>query len=459
MTIRRTLIVLALAAIPASPALAAATFDNTVLVANRAEYNPTAFVDPLLVNPWGIALRPPGAGGHIWASNARSATTTLYIGDANGVPLHQDGLKVVPIDGPLVSYEGGLPQVTGQVYNAASDIAGQPIEFPISGHAFNYTSGTAVDAGITTGPAKFVFVTKDGTINAWRSNTGTAMDSAVIAKDYSDFGADSPRYNPSNPANPNGIYTPFRTAYTGVAMTTNAYRINDQGEKVADNRLYVTDFQNGRIQTFNNQWQEITAQVPFEHTSFTSTVQSDVTPGAFEPYYPWNIQELNGRLFVAYGVVNKLADEPAFDVAEPGVGHVVEYDHDGHIIREFADEGLLNSPWGLTIAPQGFGDFGGDLLVANFGDGTIAAFNPDTGVFHDYLRDANGDVLTADGIWGLTFGNGVSLGDALSLYYTAGPNLEQDGVLGRIKAIPEPGSLSLLPALSGIALGRRRRCN
>ena len=100
---------------------------------------------------------------------------------------------------------------------------------------------------------------------------------------------------------------------------------------------------------------------------------------------------------------------------------------------EFADAGRLNSPWGLAIAPAGFGAFGGALLVGNFGDGTIAAFDPDD---RRVSRLPAGRVRQADlidGLWGLAFGNGVSLGDADSLYFTAGPNLEQDGVFGRLR--------------------------
>ena len=112
-------------------------FVNTVLVANREKYKPVAFVDPHLIDPWGIALRPPGAGGHIWISNAGNLSTTTYIGDANGVPLHQDGLKIVYIEGPMTSFHDGIANVTGQGYNAASDVEGQPIEFPVSGPASN----------------------------------------------------------------------------------------------------------------------------------------------------------------------------------------------------------------------------------------------------------------------------------------------------------------------------------
>ena len=93
----------------------------------------------------------------------------------------------------------------------------------------------------------------------------------------------------------------------------------------------------------------------------------------------------------------------------------------------------MNSPWGLAIAPRQFGPFSGSLLVANFGDGTIAAFELESGKFLDYLRDRTGAPLSIDGIWGLAFGNGVSLGDADSLYFTAGPNNEQDGAFGRVR--------------------------
>ena len=112
---------------------------------------------------------------------------------------------------------------------------------------------------------------------------------------------------------------------------------------------------------------------------------------------------------------------------------MVAYDLDGHILQEFADAKRLNSPWGLAIAPAGFGPFGGALLVANFGDGTVAAFDVATGAFKDYLRDAAGKPVVIDKIWGLAFGNGVSLGDADSLYFTAGPNEEQDGIFGRLR--------------------------
>src|SRR5262249_21032122 len=100
---------------------------------------------------------------------------------------------------------------------------------------------------------------------------------------------------------------------------------------------------------------------------------------------------------------------------------------------------------------------GGDLLVANFGDNTIAAFDPTTGNFIDDLRDPSGSVISIDGIWGLAFGNGVSLGDANSLYFTAGPDSEQDCLLGKLTVAPEPASLGIFAGVGGLLLRRRRR--
>jgi uncharacterized protein (TIGR03118 family) len=376
-------------------------FAPKILVANRPGIAPDALIDRHLINPWGIAIRPAGVGGHFWISNAGNLSTSTYIGDVNGAPLRQDGLKIVYLDGPLISYEDGLANVTGQVYNAASDFPAQPEEFPVAGPASNLTTGTAVPIGVSTGPAKFVFVTTDGTINAWRSGTAESMDRAVIVKDYSDHGRDQIRDLPHLPA------------FTGVAISE---------QHGAGNRLYVTDFQNSTIRVLDNRWRDITASVPFARPANM--------PANFSPY---NIQLLDGRLYVAFAVVDTDAEEAAADVPGPGAGHIAVYDLDGRIVAEMADVSRLNSPWGMAIAPKTFGPFGGALLVANFGDGTVAAFDRATGAFRDYLRDQAGKPIVIDKIWGLVFGNGVSLGDSDSLYFTAAPNQEQDGVFGRLR--------------------------
>jgi uncharacterized protein (TIGR03118 family) len=117
-------------------------------------------------------------------------------------------------------------------------------------------------------------------------------------------------------------------------------------------------------------------------------------------------------------------------------------------VKDFdAGHDCLNLPWGMAIAPSTFGRFANDLIVANFGDGTVAAFDMKTGNFEGYLRDRDTHIISIDGIWGLAFGNGVSLGDANALYYTAGPNTEQDGEFGRIDVGVIP-TISKQPARS-----------
>src|SRR6188472_2395723 len=107
-------------------------FDTTILVANRRGFDDKAIIDEHLINPWGLALRPPGAGGHFWIANAGNLSSSTFVGDVHGTALRQDGLTIVYLDSPLISYEDGLANVTGVVYNAASDHPNQPLEFPVS---------------------------------------------------------------------------------------------------------------------------------------------------------------------------------------------------------------------------------------------------------------------------------------------------------------------------------------
>jgi uncharacterized protein (TIGR03118 family) len=384
-------------------------FVQTILVANKASFHPL-FVDPDMINAWGIAVRPPGAGGHFWINNAGTGTSVEYIGDVNGTALHQDGLKSVRLDAPQFT-DHGVPMVTGLAYNAASDLPGQPVEFPVSGPANNHSTNppTPIPEG-TSGSAKFVFVTEDGVINAWRANTAVAMPTAPIIIDYSK----TARF-------------PYvaNCVFSGVAMTVNAH---DSAAFVAagGNRLFVTDFRNNAIEVFTNQWKDVTSAFHFQ------------TPSSVGELHPFNIAALDGHMYVAYAMFDPAGDEGMEEKDAPGYGHVVEYNEDGTLVRSFDDAGRLNAPWGMAIAPAGFGRFGGALLVANLGDGTIAAFDQNTGKFMDFLRDSAGQVMSVDRIWGLVFGNGVSLGDAHTLYFTAGPNGEYDGIFGKLSALAEP---------------------
>jgi uncharacterized protein (TIGR03118 family) len=134
-------------------------------------------------------------------------------------------------------------------------------------------------------------------------------------------------------------------------------------------------------------------------------------------------------------------------VAGAGNGFVDVYDLNGHLLQRLISNGPLNSPWGLVIAPFGFGSFSGDLLVGNFGDGTINVFNPTTSASLGQLQDASGNAIMIDGLWGLAFGNGSGAGATNELFFPAGiPGsgmIEDHGLFGDIVATPEPAPVWL----------------
>jgi uncharacterized protein (TIGR03118 family) len=413
------------------------SFVQTNLVANNASFHPQ-IVDPNMLDAWGIALRPPGAGGHIWVDNAMSGTSVEYIGDVNGMPLHQDGLKSVTLDLPRWT-DHGYAFVTGLAYNSAADIKGQPVEFPVSGPANNNstTPPTPIPGG-ASGSAAFAFVTEDGCINAWRANTKVAMSSAPIMIDYS-------KTSPHMPYRANCVFS-------GAALTVNAYN-TEAYAKAGGNHLFATDFRNNAIQVFDDQWKDVTSSYHFQ------------TPSDVGELHVFNILDLAGHLYIAYAKFSTNSDEgmEEEDGLGKGFGHIVEYNEDGTLVKDFNDQGMLNAPWGMAIAPAKFGKFGGDLLVADLGDGTVSAFDPVTGNFVDQLKDSWGKVISIDRLWGLTFGNGVSLGDANSLYFTAGPNNEYDGLFGKLAVAPPwpkalvAWTLFLLSAAAWVILKNQKR--
>jgi uncharacterized protein (TIGR03118 family) len=383
-----------------------AGYVQTNLVANKTGYHPQ-IVDEKMVNAWGLALRPPGAGGHFWIADAGSGYSSEFIGDVASNPLHQDGLGLVGLEAPAFT-DHGYSFVTGQTYNSASDLPGQPVEFPISGPAANHkkTPPEPLEAGFS-GSAKFVFVTEEGCINAWSADTKVAMNTAPIVINYSKTAA----------------HFPYATncVFTGAALTNNG--VNTAGFKKAHgNHLFVTDIRNNAIQVFDSQWKDVTDSYHFQ------------IPKSVGKLHPFNIVDLGGHLFVTYAEFNPESDEGQEQFHGAGLGHIVEYNEDGSLVKDFQTHGVLNDPWGVAIAPATFGAFADHLLVGNFGDGTIAAFNLTTGEFAGYLRDPDTKIISIDGLWALAFGNGVSLGDANALYFTAGPNNEEDGLFGRLNA-------------------------
>lgn len=385
-------------------------FAKRSLIVNRYDPNdPTSppeapIIDPLLVNPWGTAIRSAGLGGHFWLANQGSSSSTTYIGDVfddegNFVPLFQDSLKVVAVEGTPI----------GIVFsNSATD-------FPVTGPLCSDEGAPVCDPGEPsflgefTGPSRFIIATEEGQIVAWTEGTidgqfGRLRRFFTIV-DNSEEGA----------------------LYRGLAIAQNG----------SEQFLYAANFSQDRIEVYDGQWNQI------DDGSGFFAKPSDVPAD----YVPFNIQELGGSLYVAYAQLIQPGD-PDFDPAEPfteracpGCGYVAVFDLEGNHIRTLEGGGLLNAPWGLEVAPpDDFGEFNGDLLVGNFGDGTIVAFDLDSGAQLDYMRDLNGEEIAIDGLWAIFFGNGASLGRADYLYWTAGFNDETDGGFGSLNwfAVPNP---------------------
>src|SRR5262249_5148700 len=142
-------------------------------------------------------------------------------------------------------------------------------------------------------------------------------------------------------------------------------------------------------------------------------------------YAVYNMQWMEGRLFTTWA---RVGDDPGEEDIYPGYGYISEFDEEGRCLASYEHRSELNAPWGMAIAPADFGVMSGMLLVGNFGDGTIVACDRETRRFVDYLRDGAGKPVVVDGIWGMTFGNGVHLGQANHLYFAAGPNAQEDGL-------------------------------
>lgn len=361
---------------------AKAAYVQTNLVSSNPAYHPQ-IIDPLLQGSLSIANRPAstGFGGHFWINNLYTGTNTVYVGDVGGTPIFQDSLTFVTIP-PSPTNPSPLSEPTGQVFNTTKDFI------------------TTIDHpnGTITAPSKFLFAALDGTITSWtdrKQPDGTPdwPTEAVLVID---------RYQES--------------IYYGVTVS----------DLATNNRLYAADFGISRnIEVFDGTFNEITSSVPFSN------------PFAVEGYSPYNIQTFNGSLYVTYA--KPVAGEPT--EAETGGGKLAQFDFDGNLLSIWDDGGLLDIPAGLAIAPNNFGEFSNALLVANFGNGKITAFDQNSKQAIGYLQDPSGNPVSISGLWGLTFGNGKSLGELNHLYFSASPqDGSTDGLFGKLQSVPESSS-------------------
>jgi len=243
----------------------------------------------------------------------------------------------------------------------------------------------------------FLFVSEDGTVSGWRGALGTSAEALVSV---------------------GGIYK-------GAALATiggNSY-------------LYGADFGRGTIDVFKG------------NAGAANLTGSFTDPGLPSGYVPFNVQNLAGSLFVTYALREGSSTD---ETAGAGFGFVDRYDLQGNLLGRVASGGVLDAPWGLAIAPSSFGALAGALLVGNFGDGHISAYDLATDSFMGQLTTGNGQALAIDGLWGLSVGNDGGAGSSQSLYFTAGPGDESHGLFGVMQAVPETNTVAML--LAGLAL-------
>jgi uncharacterized protein (TIGR03118 family) len=274
-----------------------------------------------------------------------------------------------------------------------------------TGVVFN---GNASDFHLThaaNSNALFLFATEDGTISGWSPNV--SFTNSILEVDNSNGGTGA--------------------VYKGLA--------------IANHDLYAANFRSGQVEMYNSDFSQI--------GSFTD-------PNVAAGYAPFGEQVIGDHLFVTFALQNGAKHD---DVAGAGHGYVDEFNLNGTLDQRIVSlGGQINSPWGLAVAPKSFGTFAGDLLVGNFGDGTISAFNLSNDAFAGKLTDAAGNPIVLGDLWGLINGNGGAGGDANNIYFSAGVMDEAHGLFGSISAVPEPSTWSVMilgAGLIGSAMRRR----
>jgi uncharacterized protein (TIGR03118 family) len=225
----------------------------------------------------------------------------------------------------------------------------------------------------------FIFAALDGTLSGWSAGTAATLRATVTG-----------------------------ALYTGLASATNG----------ANPMLYAANFGAGRIDAFDAAYQA----APLSASAF----QDPAIPAG---YYPFNIQNAGGKLYVAWAQ----RDATNHPIAGAGLGYVDAFNPDGSLVAGFLlSQGPLNAPWGIAMAPAAFGPMGGALLVGNFGDGHLTAYNAATGAAMGQLTDASGAPLAIPGLWGIVAGNGGSAGLTTQIYFAAGPSGEAHGLFGTV---------------------------
>jgi len=253
-----------------------------------------------------------------------------------------------------------------------------------TGQVFNPTADFVAGAATPKSPARFILSTENGSIVAWNPATAPAAQPTTAEVEYS---------------NPTAVYKSL-----AIAATLNG------------SFLYASNFHDGTVDVFDGAFHKVVSPGGFVDSSLP------------EGYAPFGIQNIHGLIYVTYALQN---DERHDDVKGRGHGFIDIYTTDGFFVDRLASRGALDSPWGLVLAPAGFGRFAGKLLVGNFGDGRINVLDALSGAFKGQLRDDHRQPIVIDGLWGLLVGNGATGGPG-SVLFSAGLNDEADGLLGTL---------------------------
>ncbi|HLH09086.1 MAG TPA: TIGR03118 family protein [Terriglobales bacterium] len=348
----------------------AQAYQQTNFVSDIQGLAPTP--DANLKNPWGLIASPTSPW---WVSDNNAGVSTLYNGNTGAVLSLVVNIPPVVTDTTTGKPKGtGTP--TGVVFTAGSG----------PGSTFQFVNNGALTTAI------FTFVSEDGIISAWPGK-GDALP--VID-------------NSATPNADNGA------VYKGATVA--------QMVPGGPSFLYVANFRSGQIEVYDNN---------FKLVDLAGTGDRDDLPFRDREiprgYAPFNVQEVNGSLYVTYARQNATRHD---DLDFPGQGFVDKFSPNGKLLQRLQRGPWLNAPWGVALAPANFGFFSNHLLIGNAGSGQIAVYDPITGRFDGLLRDANGHALENDRLWALRFGNDHAAGPSNWLFFTAGISDEAHGLFG-----------------------------
>jgi uncharacterized protein (TIGR03118 family) len=362
-----------------------------------------------------IALRSTAAlalSGSVAFSASIGYFQTNLVSDIPGLAVNTDrnlqnpwGISFSPSGSPFWVSDNGTGLTT--LYNSSGTPQSLVVTIPAPGGGTSAPTGQVFNGTSAFDGDLFLFASEDGAITGWKGSLGTT---AEILFDSSGAGA----------------------IYKGLAI----------GTVGPTQYIYAADFHNGVINVFDS--------------SGPATLAGNfVDPNLPAGYAPFNVENIGNELYVTYAKQLAGSDD---EQDGPGLGIVDIFRLDGTLDRRLVTNGPLNAPWGIAKAPENWGALGGTLLIGNFGDGTINAFDLSTGAFAGAVSNGQGMPLTNDGLWGLTFGNGGNGGNANSLYLTAGLNGEANGLFAQIDPVPEPGTAALVAGgVFALILRARRR--